>query len=171
MVWFCGVSRNENFVSNSYVDHFRGQLCHIFYVEVWILGCGLTKWCISNAISLLASFSQNNKMLWLAFGCRFIYSILKRFPFDYKSPLRYLAAFILQSISIIDLYFFVSCCVSLGIGIYMLVMALVEDIKTTLSSINGNVKSERNELHVMLKIYDTLEFHSTAMRLGHLHLC
>lgn len=51
----------------------------------------------------------------------------------------------------------------------MLIMALVEDIKTTLNSINGNIESDRNELHLTQKIYGTLGFHSTAKRLKQLH--
>lgn len=52
----------------------------------------------------------------------------------------------------------------------MLIMALAEDIKTILNSFNESrdFGTERNELIVMEKIYEMLEFHSTAKKLRQL---
>lgn len=46
----------------------------------------------------------------------------------------------------------------------MLVIALTEDIKTILNSINENAEIEQNQVKLLEQIYDTLEFHSTAKR-------
>lgn len=101
---------------------------------------------------------------WIFF--RFFHTIFERFPFSWKDPIGYLIAFTLQSVSILDLFFFVSCCVSLGIGIYMVVTSLTEDIKIILNSINENAKFKRNRLKLSKEIYNALEFHATAMRLN-----
>ena len=87
-------------------------------------------------------------------------------PFDFKTPIGYLIAFALQYITIKYLYMFGAAIVSFEISIYLLITALIEDVKRNISSINELVKSKEKRRQMSEKLRDLIQFHSNVKQLS-----
>lgn len=74
-----------------------------------------------------------------------------RFPFDTKTPIGYAIAVLFQYTLFIYEFHLLACLVSLAIGSFAFAMAMAEDIKSVLLSVNFCAHGKRNQLQSVLK--------------------
>lgn len=90
-----------------------------------------------------------------------------RFPFGWKNPFGYLIALTLQYITLMYVFQFIALLVSLGVGVFLLTITMIKDLKRTVRALN---KFNRNELLFMKQLYDFIQFHSIAKQLSWLFM-
>lgn len=74
----------------------------------------------------------------------------------------------MQYIAVLYLIFFVGCCVIHGIGLYLFITTMVDDIQNNYSAINDRVRLKKNRLHIFKPFYETIHFHSITKQLSSL---
>lgn len=134
------------------------QLLRIFYHR-------FGQWCIRIGFSVLVrkilfQIDENGSI------SSSLDSIHFRLPFDWKTPIGYLFAFIVIAILQMNVVFFMLCCLSTGIGIYLFTTSFTQDIENDLTTFSDDVKSkgkQSTKKHFMLLI-DFVQFHSKVKR-------
>lgn len=86
-----------------------------------------------------------------------------RFPFDWKTPFGYLIAFAVQCITLLIAVQFIALIVSNGIGVYLLIISMIKDLKRAVKHL---IKLDKNEHLFIKQLYDFIEFHSIAKQLS-----
>lgn len=103
---------------------------------------------------------------------RIIYNswhFLRRFPFDTNNPIGYVFAAILQYQVLKYNLLIAANVLPTLIGVFFIAIALTNDIKNDLNSINENAKMEDNRLEMMMKqLCKFIEFHSTLKQFSDL---
>lgn len=90
----------------------------------------------------------------------------KRFPFDWRHPIGYFVAVILQFIPIAYHYTFVACEATFEGGLFAFTLSFTEDIRNDVKSLNENAKSQTNRFQTLKQISDFVQYHSTFKRLS-----
>lgn len=89
---------------------------------------------------------------------------MHRFPFNWQNPLGYLIALTLIFISHLIFLRFIMCCLSFGIGVFVIVTSLTMDIKNDLIAFNDRTKTEPNPILLSKSLIQFVQIHSTALR-------
>lgn len=89
-----------------------------------------------------------------------------RYPFDWKNPYGYFFAFATQCVTMFYVNYLITIVLATGIGFYMLIMSLSNDIKSNLESINAMTKRKKNHLELLNHLKCSLHYHSNAMQLS-----
>lgn len=87
-----------------------------------------------------------------------------RFPFNWKNPMGYLIAYTLLLISVLNFIYFVTCCVTLGIGIFVFITSVATDLKNELIAFADRIKIEPNPMIMIKSLHDFIQFHSNGKR-------
>lgn len=90
----------------------------------------------------------------------------ERFPFDATNPIGYICAVTLQYIMLARNFLFVSVATSYGIGVFLYIRTITEDIKHCLKSMNIKAKSKKNELYALEMLKNSIQLHSKAKQLS-----
>lgn len=61
-----------------------------------------------------------------------------------------------------NVVFYVLCCLSVAIGIYLFTTSLTEDIKNDLIAFSDNIKLERNQKELFKQLFHFIQFYSTV---------
>lgn len=86
-----------------------------------------------------------------------------RLPFDEKKPIVYLIVVTYQFIECVYTLVLCACILSIGIGMYMFLFSVVEDIKRDLRLTNELAKTPRNQCQMVFKeLSDVLQLHSDS---------
>lgn len=90
------------------------------------------------------------------------------FPFDWKNPAGYCVAVILEYLMTICISYFVGSLAILGISTYILMLAMIKDIKYRLYSINENAKADKNKnpTATVEQFSDFIQMHSMTKQLS-----
>lgn len=91
---------------------------------------------------------------------------MRRFPFNWKDPFFYALAMTIEYLVTIDLFYFVSCLISLKIGTLLFSIAITKDIKRSLHSINKMAKSNNKHAQIFIELTNFVEFHLKAKQLS-----
>lgn len=89
-----------------------------------------------------------------------------RLPFDWENPGGFLIASIVIYMLLMNLFIFMACELSTGIGTYILVTSITDDIKNEFLSFSQIVRSKRNHVKHMKQLTDLIQYHSTGKRFG-----
>lgn len=87
-----------------------------------------------------------------------------RYPFEWKNPVGYLVAYIIQYIGIGVMSFFVACCASAGVGFAVFVMLFTKDIKVNLKTVNKKAKSKGDHTQLLMDFCDVIEMHALTKK-------
>lgn len=96
-----------------------------------------------------------------------MFQIECRFPFDWKTPIGYFVAIILQHIISAISFTVVACALSYAIGGCLIAFSMLKEIRRILSKINRNAKSSRNDqrtVHHLTRTY--IQLHSDLKQLS-----
>lgn len=99
----------------------------------------------------------------------FIQLKIRRFPFDTKNPIGYLAACCLQYIHLAYETFFISNLVILAIGAFLFALTTIKDLRGILRSIDASCakcKTEKNRLEILNQIREFVEMNSALKQLS-----
>lgn len=105
--------------------------------------------------------TKNTKMRLLRFAFN-----RKRFPFDWKNPIGYTAAYGIECAMGGQEFLLSSCLACLGVVAFLLGMAMTKDLRNILFTIQKNNKAKRNRSHGVKKLYQFIEFHSIPKQLS-----
>lgn len=89
-----------------------------------------------------------------------------RFPFDSKTPIGYMAAFILECIVFWHNFWLALCLVCFGIGSFLYALPLAEFLQNNLYHINENAKSKQNKSIAANDLSDFIELNTTGKQLS-----
>lgn len=89
-----------------------------------------------------------------------------RFPFDWRTPIGFVFAIILESFTILYANLLISCSLSSGVGVYMWGLTMTKDIKINLNSINEIVHSKNKRSKLSKRFNDTVHYHSVVKQLS-----
>ena len=89
-----------------------------------------------------------------------------RFPFNVKKPTGYFIAIIIQCIVAINLNFTVVRTLIFGLGTFLTIFSLVDDMKSDLNSIILLSKSEKNRPELISRFIHLIQFHSNVKQLS-----
>lgn len=129
------------------------------------------KWSIRITISILVLMAiEKFQNIW-HYGIHWWFITLSntlnfRFPFDWKNPLGYFLAFTLQFLICTYLFILIACGFCIGIGVFMVLEPLIEDIKISLNSISDCVESKRKRSHISKQFSDAIHFYSVVKQLS-----
>lgn len=93
-----------------------------------------------------------------------------RFPFDWKNPIGYSCAVILEYLMTACIANFVGSLAILGISTYLMGAAINKDIRRNLHSINDNTEIKKNRLIIIEQFSDFIQIHSMAKQLSNISL-
>lgn len=96
-------------------------------------------------------------------------SFIKRFPFDTKNPIGYLAACSLQYAHLSYEFFFLANLVTLGVGSFFMALTVIEDLKGILRSINDQCTKKRSmkkRLEALNQLREFVQMHSIIKQLS-----
>lgn len=88
-----------------------------------------------------------------------------RYPFATKNPLGFLVAATIQYIMLLNVWFFVACLISTGIGCFFFVLTMVDDAKVCLRSINKSAKAVAIPSILLKKYLRFIQLHSNTKQL------
>lgn len=91
---------------------------------------------------------------------------MRRFPFDRKNPIGYLAAVSLQFIMSTYGFALVANMSCFGIGCYFFALTLTDDLKNILKSINKISKIKKKRSEIAAKLTEFIKIHSMAKQLS-----
>lgn len=89
---------------------------------------------------------------------------IHRFPFDWRNPRGYLAAFTLSYVLEVNVIFFLVCNICTGIGFFIFAMSLTKDVKNDFLKFGVWMKSEPNPTLLSKQLFDLIQFHSLMKR-------
>lgn len=88
-------------------------------------------------------------------------------PFDVNTPFAYIVAFIAECVAILCMCYVVVVLTSLASGCFLLSLALISDIKSTIDDVNECTKKKHSDqLDIMRKIAHFMEFASMGKELS-----
>lgn len=119
--------------------------------------------CSLDLFKVTLIFDQHYIYIGSIIECWFLYYI-HRFPFDWKNPTGYLIAFIMEYILILNLLFFIICALCHGIGIYILIQSLTDDVKTDLKTFIALSKSKRNHVKLLKQLTAFVQFQTIVQK-------
>ena len=99
------------------------------------------------------------------FHANFLLSF-QRFPFDSTNPICFGFAFSLEYIMMLYIVQMSACIISMGFGAYTFIIALTEDIKIGISTINYAAKTQADRLEIVEQISNFIEIHLNAKQLS-----
>lgn len=88
-----------------------------------------------------------------------------RYPFNTKNPLGFLFAATIQYVMLLNVWFFVACLISTGIGCFLFVLSLVDDTKVCLRSLNKSAKTPGIPSIHLKKYLKFIQLHSNTKQL------
>lgn len=152
----------ESFISDCHVDetHFQLRI---------VLNHRFGKRCVWCAAALLVSGLVFVKIIcscifWLILDFVPMFSRIDRYPFDWKNPVGFVLATILQVISMFYVNIIISAGLSTGVGVYLWALSMATDIKNNLKSINEAAKRKRKRRKLSKLLNVTIGYHSTSKR-------
>lgn len=89
-----------------------------------------------------------------------------RFPFNWRNPFGFCMAVYIQYITCKYILIFVSCTISLGIGPFLLMITLTEDIEINARAVNACAKNEKTQSQTLQKISVFIQSYSSAKQLS-----
>lgn len=89
---------------------------------------------------------------------------MQRFPFDWRSPLGYLAIMTIQYIMQMYAHKIVACVLVIAAGFYLYSVTAIKSMKISLSSIQR--KSHDKNERLREELFEFLEFHSRMKQLS-----
>lgn len=115
-------------------------------------------------LSLAIWYTENAHVFQRGFfqaSCLCIFNL--RLPFDEKKPITYFIVVTYQFIEAVYTLVLCACILSFGIGVYMFLFSVIEDIKRDLILINELAKAQRNQLQMAFKeLFNVLQLHSDS---------
>lgn len=121
----------------------------------------LSMWCVGFKIDFLLFH-----IFHVLFESLIFHSPLNRMPFDWKNPIGYLVAAIIQHLICIAIFSVVACLASYGIGAFLFGIFTIKDIKTILKSINDSAQTKKTERQAMEYLDDYIQCHTKLKRLS-----
>lgn len=94
----------------------------------------------------------------------FLYFQIDRYPFDWRNPVGFVFATVLQTITMLYVNLLISTGLSAGVGVYMWAMSMAKDIKNNLNLINEIAKSKRKRSNLLKLLSVTVGYHSTSKK-------
>lgn len=89
-----------------------------------------------------------------------------RLPFDFKTPMKYLVAIVIQSATVYNTAVMSICPVTFSIGTSFMFISLTKDIRRDLCSINESLKMQFNRSIITRQFVDFIRFHSDLIQLS-----
>lgn len=87
-------------------------------------------------------------------------------PFDWRNPIGYLVAVIIQFIIVAYEFFVIACTLSLAIGAFWFAISATKEIKRIVNSIDENTEHKGGE-EIMFKEFSTfIHMHSIVKQLS-----
>lgn len=87
-------------------------------------------------------------------------------PFNWMNLPGYLTVFVIQSIMVWHNLCFTACLVTFGIGVFLFVITVTEDIKSSLRQINTKAKRNKHQLDANKELSQFIECFSVAKQLS-----
>lgn len=91
---------------------------------------------------------------------------LNRLPFDWKNPVGYLIAAIIQHIIVLIVFAVIACFTAWGVSMYMFEALMAKDIRKLLYSLNRNAQTNKNKLQAMQQLRIYITFHGDLKQLS-----
>lgn len=88
-----------------------------------------------------------------------------RLPFDWKTPIGYPIAGLLDTFTIMVMAHVSVCAIGLFIGYFGLMMSLGQNIQRKFFDLSENYKFEKNDVEISNDIRDVIHFHSEIKQL------
>lgn len=88
-----------------------------------------------------------------------------RFPFDWKNPFGFMMANILQYVGTLATFIALGACLCFGIGTFILLLAIADDVKCEISSINQIHQTKSNRLLMFERFAKLINFHTDVKKL------
>lgn len=110
-------------------------------------------------------FCDECSSYWVLY-CLFDENSLSRSPFDLKHPLGYLLGVATQYIIFLITFLMTACAVSMGFGVYLLFMAMCEDINNNLDTLNRLLNTQKNPARISKQFSDLIHLHSNVKQLS-----
>lgn len=87
-----------------------------------------------------------------------------RFPFDWKNPIGFLVAVILQTIMISYPLRYMSCYTRLALGSYLFAITFVRDTIDEANDFSDSLRKSRSKLNAYKKISEIIQVHAEGKR-------
>lgn len=95
-----------------------------------------------------------------------IFPLKLRFPFDWKNPFGYSIATITEFWGIAYALKLTAILHSIGLGMFLISIAEIKDIKNQLRQINKWAKAEENPIRILTKLTELIQYHSDVKELS-----
>lgn len=89
--------------------------------------------------------------------------MIVRYPFDWRNPFGYSIAFTLQYITLAYVFQFIALIASMGIGVFLLTISMVKDLKYTAKALN---KFNKNKSLSLEQFYEFIQYYSIVKQLS-----
>ena len=96
--------------------------------------------------------------------------IAKRFPFDWKSPVRFLIAIGIHYVMLLYAIMIGACVLALAIGSYLYIIALNKCMKESLNVINQTTHDKINRIGIGKRLSEFIELHSNVKELSDIEI-